>query len=48
MEAGRRLAEYNHGKREELKAQKSEVSQYFSVGAIIAVRIIGNPGYYFY
>ena len=54
VEAGRRLAEYNHRKREELKAQKSEVepkltsSQCYSIVAVPAVRVIGGLGYYVY
>ena len=50
---GKRLAEYNHKKREELKAQKSEVepmltlSQY-SIGAVLAVGEIGGLGFYLY
>ena len=48
VEAGRRLAEYNCRKRE---AQKSKVltwSQYYSVGAVLAVGKIGGLGYYVY
>ena len=40
VEAGKRLAEYNHRKREELTVQKSEVltlSQCYSIGAVLAV-----------
>ena len=40
VEAGKRLAEYNRKKREELKAQKSEVltsSQCYGIGAVLAV-----------
>ena len=53
VEVGRRLPEYNHKKREELKVQKSEelkseVSQYFSIGTILAVGVIGGLGYYLY
>ena len=47
VEAGKRLAEYNCRKREELKEQKSKVqplSQYF---CILAVGVIGI-GYYLY
>ena len=43
----KRLAEYNHRKRE-LKAQKSEVSQYYGIGAVLAVGVIGGLGYYLY
>ena len=55
VEAGRRLAEYNRKKKEELKVQeqkcevqKSEVSQYYGIGAVIAVGVIGGLGYYLY
>ena len=54
VEADKRLAAHNPRKREELKAQKwksgftSEVSQYYSIGAVIAVRVIGSLGYCFY
>ena len=59
VEVGRRLAASNHKKREELKA-KSEarsrgpwapifgVSQYYSIGAVIAIGVIGGLGYYIY
>ena len=51
VEEGKRLAEYNHRKREELKVQKSEVltsSQYYGIGAVLAVGVIGGLGYYLY
>ena len=53
VEAGRRQAEYNCRKREELKVQKgeelkSEVSQYYGTGAVLAVGVIGGLGYYLY
>ena len=50
VEAGKRLAEYNCKKREELKAQKSEVepkltlSTCYSIGALLAVGVIGGLG----
>ena len=51
VEAGKRLAEYNRRKRE-LKAQKREgpsgVSQYYGIGAVLAVGVIGGLGYYIY
>ena len=51
VEAGKRLAAHNCKKRE-LKAKKSEaaseVSQYYSIGAVIAVGVIGGLGYYIY
>ena len=51
VEVGKRLAEYNHKKREELKAQseaQSEVNQYYGIGAVLAVGVIGGHGYYIY
>ena len=54
VEVGRRLAEYNHRKREELKVQKSEVkpmldwSMCYGIGAVLAVGVIGGLGYYLY
>ena len=56
VEVGKRLAAHNHKKRE-LKAQESEglkgpasggVNQYYSIGAVIAVGVIGGLGYYIY
>ena len=53
VEAGKRLAEYNHRKREELKAQKSKQvepmltsSQCYGIGVVLAVGVIGGLGYY--
>ena len=54
VEVGRRLAECNHRKREELKVQQSEVdpkltsSQCYGIGAVLAVGVIGGLGYYIY
>ena len=51
VEAGKSLAEQNHRKREELKAQKSkmlDLSQYYGIGAVLAVGVIGGFGYYLY
>ena len=54
VEVGKRLAEYNHRKREELKAQKSEVklmldsSTCYGIGAVLALGVIGDFGYYVY
>ena len=54
VEACKRLAAHNRRKREELKAQKqkmgfaSEVSQYYGIGAVIAVGVIGGLGYHLY
>ena len=51
VEAGRRLAEYNHRKRETQKAKSegpSGVTQYYRIGAVIAVGVISCLGYYLY
>ena len=53
VEVGKRLAEYNCKKREELKAQKSELeptlfSSQYDIGAVLAVGVIGGLGYYLY
>ena len=51
---GKRLAEYNHRKREEKKAQTAErgaareLNQYYGIGAVIAVGVIGGLRYYIY
>ena len=50
VEAGKRLAGHNRRKREEKKREaKSEgVNQYYRIGAVIAVGVIGGLGYYIY
>ena len=57
VETGKRLAEYNHRKREELKVKKTKSKQvepmltscqYYCIGAVIAVGVIGGLGYYVY
>ena len=51
VEAGKRLAESNRKKREAKKQAKLEVSgvnQYFGIGAVIALGVIGGLGYYIY
>ena len=53
VEAGKRLAEHNHKKREEqskgqAKLEKSGVNQYYGIGAVIALGVIGGLGYYIY
>ena len=54
VEVGKRLAAHNCRKREELKvkreeqAQKSRVNQYYNIGAVLAVGVIGGLGYYIY
>ena len=37
VEAGKRLAKYYHKKREELKVQKLDSSQHYSIRAVLAV-----------
>ena len=55
VEVGKRLAEYNHRKREELKVQKSkkvepmlDSSTCYGIGAVPTVGVIGGLGYYVY
>ena len=54
VEAGKRLAESNHKKREakkreeQSKLEKSGVNQYYGIGAVSALRVIGGLGYYIY
>ena len=46
VKAGKKLAEYNHRKREELKVQKSESKQVLTcgVGAVLAGGVRGGLG----
>ena len=48
VEAGKRLAEYNRKKREAQKSKAEPISQYYSIGAVLAVGVIGDLGYYLY
>ena len=51
VEAGKRLAAHNHRKREEKKMKNeatSGVNQYYGIGAVLAVGVIGGLGYYIY
>ena len=54
VEAGKRLAESNHKKREakkreeQMKLEASRVNQYDGIGAVIALRVIGGLGCYIY
>ena len=52
VEVGKRFAEQNHGKREEhaqlVKAQSDTNTTYYGVGAVVAGRVLGIIGYYFY
>ena len=57
VEAGKRLAAINHKKREVKKREEqaqlergftSGVNQYYGIGAVIAVGVIGGLGYYIY
>ena len=46
IEAGKRLAAISHKKREE--DQNGGMNQYYGIGAVIAVGVIGGLGYYIY
>ena len=55
VEVGKRLAEYNHRMKEDLKAWKREelksevlTSNQYSIEAVLAVVVIGGLGYYLY
>ena len=54
VEAGKRLAAINHTNREAKKREeqgqleKSGVNQYYGIGAVIALGVIGGFGYYIY
>ena len=54
VEAGKRLAESNLKKREvkkreeQVKLEASGVNQYYGIGAVIALGVIGGLGYYIY
>ena len=51
VEAGKRLAESNRKKREAKKQARLEVSrvnQYYGIGAVVALGVIGGLGYYIY
>ena len=54
VEAGKRLAEHNRKKREAKKIEeqvhleKSGVNQYYGIGGVIVLGVIGGLGYYIY
>ena len=51
VEAGKRLAESNRKKREAKKQAKLEasgVNQYYGIGDVLALGVIGGLGYYIY
>ena len=51
VEAGKRLAESNRKKREakkQSKLEKSGINQYYGIGAVLALGVIGGLGYYIY
>ena len=51
VEAGKRLAESNLKKREakkQVKLETSRVSQYYGIGAVAVLGVIGGLGYYIY
>ena len=53
-EAGKRLAAINHKEREvkkreeQVQLERIGVNQYYGIGAVIAVGVIGGLGYYIY
>ena len=51
VEAGKRLAESNRKKREvkkQAKLKASGANQYYGIGAVLALGVIGGLGYYIY
>ena len=51
VEAGKRLAESNRKRREvkkQAKLEASRVNQYYGIGAVLALGVIGGLGYYIY
>ena len=53
VEAGKRLAESNRKKREAKKREQAKldangVKQYYGIGAVLALGVIGGLGYYIY
>ena len=53
VEAGKRLAESNHKKREAKKKEQakldaSRVNQYYGIGVVLALGVTGGLGYYIY
>ena len=50
VEAGKRLAEFNRRKREELKAQRERETYltYYGAGAVVAIGMLGVISYYLY
>ena len=51
VKAGKRLAESNHKKREakkQAKLEASRVNQYYGIGAVLTLGVIGGLGYYIY
>ena len=55
VEVGKRLAAHNHKKREEKRKEQaklektaSRANQYYGIGAVIALGVIGGLGYYIY
>ena len=54
VEVGKRLTEHNRKKREvkkreeQAQLEKSGVNQYYGIGAVIALGVMGGLGYYIY
>ena len=48
VEAGKRPVAINHKKREAKKRENGRMNQYYGIGAVIAMGVIGGLGYYIY
>ena len=55
VEVGKRLAAHNHRRREEQRKERAKlektgsgVNQYYGIGAVITLGVIGGLGYYIY
>ena len=48
VEVGKRLAEYDHRKREAQKSEVLDSSTCYGIGVVLAVGVIGGFGYYLY
>ena len=53
LEVCKRLAAHNHNKREEQRKEQAQlekrgVNQYYGIGAVLALGVIGGLGYYIY
>ena len=48
VEVGKRLAEYNRRKREVKKGEVEPLRQYYGIGVVLAVGVIGSLGHNLY